>query len=208
MFIIYGARTARIKNYVDNSHCCKICGVFDLTIKVYRKYYHVFFIPVIPIEEKTSTIRCNNCGEPLRSDKIQRHYENISKTPIYLYTMPILFALPFVIGIMANINSRRENKEFIEKPQLGDVYTIRKSENDSIKYYFLRITDIHGDTIVANQNSIKYSNFVSKLDSSDYFIRNEKLIFTKRDLKQMLDKEEINSVDRNYGDVEGFNRVK
>lgn len=208
MLIIYGTRKARIKKYSDNSQGCKSCGAFDLNIKVYRKYYHVFFIPVIPIGAKTSTIRCNNCSEPLRSDTFQKQYENISKTPFYFYTMLILFALPFVLGIIANMNNQNEKIKFIEKPEVGDIYTIRKEEKDTTRYYFLRVAEIHGDTIVTYHNKLEYANFVYKLNYDDYFVKDDELIFTKSALKQMLAKMEINSVDRNYGNDEGFKRTK
>ena len=50
--------------------------------------------------------------------------------------------------------------------------------------------------------------FVTKLNDDDYFVKEEELGFTKGDLKQMLDRMEIHSVERDYGDYEGFNRIK
>ena len=39
-------------------------------------------------------------------------------------------------------------------------------------------------------------------------MKDEELIFTKKELKEMLAHDEINSVERDYGDYEGFNRIK
>ena len=208
MFVIYGRRTARIKKYTDNQQACQSCKAFDLDIKVYRDYYHLFFIPVFPAGDKTVKIRCNNCGEPMRLKTIQRHYESISKTPFYLFTFPILFAGLIIILVNANLNAQKEKALFVDNPNVGDVYRIRKDENNKTTYYFLRLVRISGDTVVAYHNNLEYSGFISKLNDDDFFVKDEELYFLKPELKQMLEKMEINSVDRNYGDYEGFNRIK
>ena len=208
MLIFYGRRTARIKKFTDNQQSCKSCGAFDLDVRVYRDYYHLFFIPVFPVGDKTVKIKCHKCGEPIRLDSLQRHYESISRTPIYLYATPILFAGLIAILINANLNTQKEKAQFIANPQVGDVYTIRKDEDNSTTYYFLRLVKIKGDTVIAYHNNLEYRGFVTKLNSDDFFVKDEDLYFLKSELKQMLDKMEINSVERNYDDEEGFNRIK
>lgn len=208
MFVIYGRRTARIKKYTDNQQSCQSCKAFDLNIKVYRDYYHLFFIPVFPVGDKIAKIKCNNCGEPMRLETIQKHYESISKTPFYLFTFPILFAGLVIILVNANLNTQKEKTLFVDNPKVGDVYRIRKEEDNKTTYYFLRLVRISGDTVVAYHNNLEYSSFISKLDDDDFFVKDEELYFLKPELKQMLDKMQINSVDRNYGDYEGFNRIK
>lgn len=208
MFVIYGRRTARIKKYTDNQQACQNCKTFDLDVKVYRDYYHLFFIPVFPVGDKSVKIRCNNCGEPMRLETIQKHYESVSKTPFYLFTFPILFAGLIIILVNTNLNTQKEKALFVDNPKVGDVYRIRNDENNKTIYYFLRLVRISGDTIVAYHNNLEYGGFISKLNDDDFFVKDEELYFLKPELKQMLEKMEINSVDRNYGDYEGFNRIK
>ena len=208
MFVIYGRRTSRIKKYTENQQACQSCKTFELDIKVYRDYYHLFFIPVFPVGDKTVKIRCNNCGEPMRLETIQKHYESISRTPFYLFTFPILFAGLIIILVNANLNTQKEKALFVDNPKVGDVYRIRKDENNKTTYYFLRLVRISGDTVVAYHNNLEYNGFISKLNDDDFFVKDEELYFLKPELKQMLEKMEINSVDRNYGDYEGFNRIK
>lgn len=208
MLILHGRRTARIKKHTDNQQSCKSCGVFDLDVRVYRDYYHIFFIPLFPVGDKTVKIRCNNCGEPIRLETLQNHYENISRTPIYLYALPILFAGLIAILINANINTQKKKSVFVENPKVGDVYTIRKDDSNSTSYFFLKLIEVRGDTIVAYHNNLEYYGFVTELNGDDFFVKGEELVFTKSELKQMLEKMEINSVVRNYGDEEGFNRIK
>jgi hypothetical protein len=208
MFVIHGNRTARIKKYTDNQHNCKSCKSFDLSVKVYRDYYHVFFLPLYPVGTKTAKIHCNNCGEPFRVEAIQKQYESAARTPFYLYAGPIVFAGLILFALFADLNDQKEKARFVDNPKVGDVYRVRKDENNSTTYYFLRIRQINGDSVFAYHNNLRYYDFITKLNDDDFFVKEDKLAFTKKELKQMLDKDEINSVERDYGDNEGFNRIK
>jgi hypothetical protein len=208
MFLIYGRRTARIKSYTDNHQTCKSCRSFDLGIKVYRDFYHLFFIPFFPVGVKTAKMRCNNCGEPVRVDSVQKQYEDSTKTPFYLYAGLILVALLILFMVNVNINTQKEKKKFVGSPMVGDVYRISKEEKNSTTYYFLRVSQVNGDTVFAYHNNLVYGGFITKLNDDDFFDKSEELIFTKKELKEMLERDEINSVERGYGHYEGFNRIK
>jgi len=208
MFVIYGKRKARIKKYTDNRNYCKNCNSFDLNVKVYKEYFHIFFIPFFPTGDKTVKIVCNNCGEPYRIEAIQKEYEKGTRTPFYLYSGLILIGSLILLLVNANIRTQKEKAKFIENPKAGDIYRIRIDENNSTSYYFLRVTEINGDTVLAYHNNLVYNGFITKLNEEDFFDKGEVLIFTKKELKEMLDEGEINSVERNYGSEEGFNRIK
>jgi zinc-ribbon family len=208
MLVIYGRRKARIKKYTDNRNYCKSCNSFDLNVKVYKEYFHIFFIPFFPTGDKKVKIVCNNCGEPYRVDTVQKDYERSTKIPIYLYSGLIFIGSLILLLVNANISTQKEKARFVENPKVGDVYRIRKDENNSTSYYFLRIKQIISDTILAYHNNLVYSGFITKLNDDDFFVKEEELFFTKKELKEMLDKDEINSVERNYGSNEGFNRIR
>jgi hypothetical protein len=67
MLFIYGKREAKIKEFNDYSNCCTCCKAFDLHVKVYRYYYHVFFIPFMAAGDKRADVRCYECTEPIRT---------------------------------------------------------------------------------------------------------------------------------------------
>ena len=208
MFIILGRRTLRIKKFTDHRNYCKSCNSFDLNVKVYKEYFHIFFIPVFPTEDKSVKIVCNNCGDPYLVDTLQKDYERSTKNPIYLYSGLILLVFLVVLIVNENIKTQKEKSKFIENPKAGDVYLIRKDDNNSTSYYFLRVTEINGDTIFVYHNNFAYNGFITKFNNDDFFDKKDELIFTKKDLKEMLANDEINSVKRNYGNNEGFNRIK
>jgi hypothetical protein len=98
--------------------------------------------------------------------------------------------------------------ELVGNPAVGDVYTIKQEKNGETTYYFLKITGIIGDSVLAFQNHFNYSDFVSRLAMDDYFVKDDTLIYKRRHLKEMLEKDEIFSVSRDYHEGDGFNRIR
>ena len=94
------------------------------------------------------------------------------------------------------------------KPVSGDVYTIKKGTGYDASYSFLRIIKISGDSIMLYHNDLEYGGFVSKLTDDDYFVKNDTLVYKKKQLQEMLEEDEISSVKRGYGEGSGFNRVR
>lgn len=208
MLVLYGTRTSRIKKYTDNQHCCKSCGAFEIEVQVSRSYFHVFFIPVVPVGFNTVLMRCGNCQEPFRLQTLQTQYENKSKAPFYFYSIPILLAVLIAIIINLNITNQKEKAKFIESPKIGDIYKIRKDENSAAYYYFLRVSKTIDDTVFVYHNNILYNSFITQLIDVDFFDSKEELIFTKKELKEKLNNGEINAVEREYSNETGFNRIK
>ncbi len=208
MFVIYGKRTARIRKYVNHQQSCINCRSFNHEINVYRDYFHLYFIPVFALGEKRAEIKCKDCGVPFFSSEIQDEYQKKSRTPIYLYTILILFVGLVIFLINANLNTQKEKALFIANPAVGDVYRIRIDSNNTTRYFFLRIANITSDTVTAYHSNLEYSKFITQLHKEDFFVKDDVLYFTKQDLKQMLERMEINSVERGYDDEEGFNRIK
>jgi len=144
----------------------------------------------------------------MRVEGIQKHYEKISRTPFYLFAFPVLFAGLVLILIKSNHETEKEKAMFVANPKVGDVYGIRVKENNKSEFYFLRLVRINGDTVVAYHSNLEYSGSTSKMNINDFFVKDEELYFLKSELKEMLDKMEISSVDRSYGEYEGFNRIR
>lgn len=208
MFLIYGRRKVRVKTYTENHQACTDCKAFDLNIKVYREYFHVFYIPFFPTGIIISSIQCNNCGTLIRIDSLQKRYETLTKKPIYLYSGLILIAVAILFLVNANLNTQKEKRKFVNNPQLGDVYRIREEKNKSAEYYFLRISKIKDDSVFTYHSNLVYNGFVHKLDDEDFFAKEEELVFTRSELKKMLDNDVIEAVERDYNDSRGFNRIK
>lgn len=208
MLFFYGRKIARIKTYTDHQHACPHCKAFDLDIEVYREYFHLYWIPAFPVGVERSIIECNACGNRVTSNVLSREYEQKARAPIYFYIWPILFAILVGFVIYSNIETQNEKAALVADPQVGDVYTIRKNEDKKAAYYFLRLIRVEGDTVIAYHNNFFYSGEVNRLQDDDFFDEGEELMFLKPQLKKMLEDDEINSVNRGYGDGSAFNRMK
>jgi hypothetical protein len=145
MLVVYGKKQLRIKRYRDHQKSCDSCKAFDLDVKVFKEYFHIFFIPIFPAGIKSSSIRCNSCSAPVRLDSLQKHYEDKTSNPFYLYSGLILFGCLIVLMAIINQNTQREKKGYVESPKPGDVYGIRNDTDSSTEYYFYRVSKIIGD---------------------------------------------------------------
>jgi hypothetical protein len=208
MFLIYGKRKARIKRLILHDKACPDCKSFDMEVKVYRRYFHVFFIPFLPLGEKTIEARCRNCTEPIRSGSLQKEVTSNVKTPFYLYSLPILFGILVIFIVFMNQLTQKQKARFVSNPKVGDVYRIRRDENNTTTYSFLRLVRLSGDTIFVIHNNLEYYRFTTKFNGNDYFIKDDEFFYTKPQLKEMLQSDEINAVERDYDDSEGFNRIQ
>jgi hypothetical protein len=208
MLILHGKRVATIKKFTDHTQSCTNCKAFDLNVKVFRQYQHIYFIPLAPVGEKLADIKCNQCGETLRREALQKEYAKTAKTPIYFYSFIGVVCGLLALGIYWVNQEEKKIPVFVANPKVGDVYLIKQEEKESTSYYYLRLKSVHDDTVLVYHNNLVYEGYPSKFNIDDFFVKEEELYYTKKELKQMVEKGEINNVDRDYGDFEGFNRFK
>jgi hypothetical protein len=208
MLFIFGIRTARIGKYMDNDHICFPCKAFEREILVYRAYFHFCLIPVFPVGRRQFEIRCKNCGDETRTESILRKYEKSVKTPFYLYSLIIFFAGLGIFWFFWNRHKAIERVELVGKPAVGDVYTISEGKGVETTYYFLRISGVKGDSVMALHSYLEYSSFVNGFAYDDYFVKNDTVGMSRKELRDMLEKGKIAWVTRGYGDGEGFGRIK
>lgn len=200
MFLIYGKRSIRIKRYSDHTLACPGCRAFNLQVEVRKSYYHLFYIPFFPSWEKDIRMYCGDCGQPFSKGDLIKEYEQKTKNPIYLYSGLILVASLIFFMVYVNLETQKQKAEYIAKPRTGDTYLIRTERNDSTLYYFLRVIRITGDSVYTRHSNYEYRQFVSKMNQADFFVEEEELVFTKGELKKMLEDGEINAVDRDKSD--------
>jgi hypothetical protein len=101
MMIIFGEKRAFIKYYTDTSVPCSSCKSFELNFAVFENYFHFFYIPFFPIDEKEVEVLCLKCGNSDNRNSRVQHYKETVRTPIYLYTGLVLVA-GSVVAIILN----------------------------------------------------------------------------------------------------------
>jgi hypothetical protein len=192
----------------DNHLACNNCKSIGVDVLVYREYYHFFFLPIAPSGPKNAKMQCSHCGESKWYKDAAKMYEQATRTPVYFYSGLIIVAAFIILLVIANINGQNTRVSYVANPIVGDVYTIKKEENDTTYFSFLRVSRIKGDSIWAYQNNLEYIGYVSRFNSIDYFQSGEELGFTKKELQKMYDKDVIYAVNRAYSPSTGFDRVK
>jgi hypothetical protein len=208
MLYIFGKRTATIGRFVDHEHICYPCKSFDREILIYRPYFHFCFIPVFPIGSNEYAMRCRNCGDETRLHSVMEKYRSKAKAPFYLYSAWILVICIAIAWFYWNKITTRHKVEYVDKPMTGDIYTIKKEEKDGETYYFLRIVQLSKDSVKILHNHLDYGEFVSSLADDDYFVKDDTLVFKRTELKRMLERDEIYSLDRGYGESRNFEKIK
>lgn len=207
MLLLKGTRTVRIKTWQDHHHQCDACKDFNLTVGVYMKYFHVFFIPIAAFGVKSTKMYCASCLQPVRIDSVGREYENRTKTPFYLYSGMILVGLLVASGFVVSAFGAHQRDQYIDHPQVNDVYLVKRDLPQQSTWYFLRIVKIHGDTAVTYHSNLEYNAYVYKFNSDDYFVSGEESEYPTALLKTMFQKGIIVGIFRDYDDT-GFARIK
>ena len=205
--MIFGRRTIRIKKYNDYNIKCENCGKYHQRFYIYQQYFHVMFIPFFPSSLKTIRCSCAECNDTFNQEK-KGDYLEMTKTPIYLYTGGLLIAGLIIFTVIGNLKNQKLKKEYVNNPKIGDVYRIRQVENNTTAYYFLKIANIKSDTIDLFHGALEYTGFVSSMNDSDYFVKDEMWRLLKSDLINYLDSGYINSVERGYNINSRFNIEK
>ena len=208
MFVIYGNKKLRIKRYSYNQYCCPKCNAFDFDIKIYKRYFHLFFIPFWPAGEKSSTMFCNNCRYPIRVEDIQWKLEDQTRLPFYLYSGIILAGGLVIVSFVNSARADKRHRLFVESPKAGDVYRITGEKDGRDTYYFLRVSRIEGDSVFVWHNHVEYNRFVSEFNDKDYFVQSDEVAFTRQRLLKMLDDDQISDVVRDYDPDSPFNDVE
>lgn len=197
--MIHGERFAKAKEYNVRSHFCPNCKSSDLKVTVYRKYVHFFFIPVAPDSDRRSEITCNRCHALIDEPSLAQPFEKQTKPPLYFFTGLGLVGLLTLFMLLYYLpRQNRLTKEYLNAPQVGDLYCISKGEFYNQNYYFLRLSRMLGDTICFFHNTLEYDKPVGALNSDDYFVTDEELYYLKWELVKMLEESEIHEIERDY----------
>ena len=208
MLFIFGIRDVRIGKFKDREHICYPCKAYDRSVQIYRSYFHFCLIPVFPVGPKKFEIHCCNCGDDTMSENIVREYDQKTKTPLYFYSAWVLFASIAVIWFFWNRSSQQHKMEFVKNPVVGDVYNIKQKKDNETSYYFIKIVGVTRDSIFAIHNHFDYGDFVNRLSADDYFEKDDTIFYKRKNLTDMLEGDEIFSVSRDYGEGDGFKRVR
>ena len=199
--IIYGSKAVHLKTAQSKTATCPSCGTQgSLTISVFRKHAHVFWIPLFPIGKK-GVSQCQHCKNILETkempEPIKRECENLkneSKGPIWQFAGLVVIAVLIAWGSYASGEDKKLELEYIKSPQVGDIYEY-KIETGS--YSTLKVVSVTNDSVFVSPNEYEISKMskIYKIDKPEnysdvsYGISNSKI-------KEMYNSGEIFDINR------------
>ena len=197
--IIYGSKSKELRKEILTDPC-QNCGTQNcIEMHVFQKYAQVFWIPFFPMG-KTAVSQCGHCKQLLKLKEmpasLKASYENLKaeiKTPIWMFSGLALVAVLIAIGVISEKNKGEKNARLILTPQSGDIFEVKTAEN---QYTLYKVDQIQGDSVFVQVNNYETNKITGLNDLKKKDYSEEVLGFTKAELKQMFDKEEIIDIDR------------
>lgn len=198
--IIYGNRASKVAQESLFIKCPSCGHTSTLTLYVYRKYAHVFWIPFFPIG-KTGYCECSHCNrvwkEEQMPDTINQSYHDLAKQakrPWWMFAGVGLIAILVTAGVINGQAKDARNKKLILDPQKGDVYEVKLN---SKSYTLYKVVDVARDTafLEVNEYETDKQSGLDRLKDKPYS-EGLQVGISKTALKSMLDRGEILDINR------------
>jgi hypothetical protein len=203
--IIYGTKAVHLKTAKSNTEICPSCSTKgDLTISVFRKHFHIFWIPFFPIW-KTGVSECNHCKKVMKikemPDKIKLEYANLktqSKGPLWQFSGLVLLIVLILgiktIGKLTSEKYQKEKQEYFASPMEGDVY---EYIIETGKYTTLKVVNVSKDSISLSPNKFESNSIIRlyKINKAENY-SDKTYTMSKRQLKKMVSDTVIMGVKR------------
>ncbi|QBZ98488.1 hypothetical protein GS03_01996 [Flavobacterium sangjuense] len=187
---------------LTNIHCDYCEEESDMEYNFLQKYFHLYFIPVIPLKKKT-TVGCENCGY-LYEDKeftkaIDTKLNRVKdrypiRTPIWAFSGLIIITLFFCWAFWQSGRHDVVEGDYINNPKKGDVYFLNFTSGN---YTTLRIDKVDKTNVyyTLNDTSVyKYTKVFSI--TNDKYYTNKKGIYTRQKIQDLYKKDSIISITR------------
>jgi hypothetical protein len=161
--LIFGWKYSRIKFERINDAICPSCQESDsLSALLYSKYFHIFWIPILPYK-RIVEFHCANCGSSYDDSGLkyvlQKQYLDFktgTKFPIWQFSGIILFFGIILWGIFSSQIDKKREQEYLQNPKIGDVYVYKIDLNS---YSTFKIVETKGDSLILRYNSYQIGYF-------------------------------------------------
>lgn len=199
--IIYGSKAVHLNTKQITSKACPNCdSQGTLSLSVYRKHAHIFWIPLFPLWKKGVGF-CSNCKHEFKikelPENVKMDYDNLkadSRGPIWQFTGLGLIACLIGWASYASGETEKQELEYIAAPLAGDVYDYKLEFR---RYTTLKIDRVTSDSIFVfeNQYEINKVTKIYKIDKPENYSEVSYGI-PRVSLEGMLNGGDIISIDR------------
>lgn len=208
----FGTASKTLKSTAFPGNKCANCHSKTTQLHVVSTYFHIYFIPVIPIRKELK-ISCTSCSYVADPQEVSDDFLDISRnlkakvrSPIYMYFG--ILCLSLLIGYCSWQNAGIPNEyiDMVNKPAVNDIYTTHNADvRDGYPYSLWKVVDVNGNSISIVSNVLYYSRPPQKFRPDDGF-RKSSFVYHKDSIMALLFSEHITSMQRGLGFGTGFNR--
>lgn len=199
MLYLIGHKSISLKTETVEEKCINCGGHNSIILYVVQKYVHFFGIPFLPAG-KTGSSKCESCKQTLTEKQMPEFllatYKKIkadSKTPFWMFSGSVLFAILFVILTLNEQKQKRIKMQFVLTPKTGDILEVKNKDNQYTTYL---IADIKGDSIFWTTNKYQVNDPAELQFIKDSAYQDEIFYISKTELKKLFDKGNILNINR------------
>ncbi len=170
---------------------CPKCGAEEsVRLNVIQKYAHNMGLSFFPMGKKYS-FSCDKCHAEFEKkslpESINNAYADVKskiKTPISLYSGSFVILLILIGIFVAAYYTDVNTEEYLNNPQIGDVYKYATNEDEEGDYTLLKVVEIQADTVFFVSNKYNYSRgkYNNTLHEEDEYNEEDIYYFEKAEL--------------------------
>ena len=197
MLFFFGTKGKGLDSFPIDSTCDN-CNQSLQRVHVFQKYFHIFWIPTIPIGKQTVLV-CMHCKKAIHEKEMspqQRHLSvpkrSAAGTPAYMFTGLVLIACLIGWGKYSLSQERANTRTLIASPAVNDLAIIKlKNKN----YVIFKLVSIENNKIKFQVGNYTYKNYFGVKTEIDKKGFNEKDYFNKEILEMPIEKYQTLNVD-------------
>lgn len=201
--IIFGTAKKRLGTIDLHEGNCVACSTPSLTLTIFQKYFHFFFIPMFPLK-KVAEGKCRNCGREYEQDDLPTYVDEAvamgkkeARTPLILF---IGLALFIVFGIITTIRDKGKAKDalaYFADPHVNDLYVLPVGLDESFRYMVCKVEKVSADslTFLVGEDGYMFRTGAKaaieegKIEKPDYF--DGTITYARGTVKEMIEGEDI-----------------
>ena len=203
--IIYGSKASNLKNGEIRNVTCPNCETeTSMKYSNYRKYGHVYWIPLFPMS-KTTLTECNHCKrtfeffelpQPIQNKILKQNEMHPVKTPLWMFSGLFIVAGLVSFGVYNSSETDKNEAAYIKNPKVGDVYYF-KCDTVPTYYSAVRIDRVTKDSLSGTMNDYQ-TNLTSGMDEMDVpkNYTTEKFGASRKDLEHLHEVDTIYTIIR------------
>lgn len=187
---------------------CMSCRSATINMTVYHKYFHIFFIPFIPLKKEVRG-ECRTCGRKYEADDLPTYFdETVKALKKAVRTPPVHFVGLVLFLLFGAFTSYRESvaakdaEAYLANPKVADRYVLPLGIRSSFKYVICRVEAVWPDSLTfsvghdayAFQKGAREALDDGKLDKEGYFEGD--LTLARKEVAELLKDEDIKPIAR------------